>query len=321
MKQNEIDQLAANGTHKGEKIGGQIVETHGAWVILNDKLAFKIKKPVKFSFLDFSTLEKRKNLCEQEVKLNSRLTDIYHGVEPVCEEDGQFSIGSDSGDVVDWTVKMDRLDSEREMKKMLQEDAVTRKHMEQLAEIMNRFHKKAEVVDENFNIDQLEEDFCDLKSIQSETEKELGSSYSSLIDSANEFARTFIRDNNSVFASRSKEGMIRDLHGDFHSGNIFLTDPPAIFDCIEFDDRLRQVDVLDELAFFCMDLEAHSKHDLSEHFLKSYFDRSPLEFGESEKSIFHFYKVYRANVRAKVSALNEDWKAARKFLDLIRELL
>ncbi|MFZ6052109.1 phosphotransferase [Halocola ammonii] len=321
MKQTEIDQLATKGTFEGSSLSGEIVETHGAWVILNEELAFKIKKPVKFSFLDFSTIEKRKNLCEREVKLNSRLCEIYHSVEPVREMDGKFSIGKGFGKVIDWAVKMDRLDSDKEMSTMLENDSVTEHHMEQLAEIMNRFHQQAEVIKSGFDTDKLEEDFCDLESIQSKAREQLGEKYSKLIDEANDFARGFIKENQAVFISRAEAGMIRDLHGDFHSGNIFLTDPPAIFDCIEFDDRLRQVDVLDELAFFCMDLEANSRNNLSDHFLKVYFENSPLKFGDEEKSIHRFYKIYRANVRAKVSALNEDWQSAKMFLDLIRELL
>ena len=321
MKQTEIDQLATKGTFEGSPLNGDVVETHGAWVILNDELAFKIKKPVKFSFLDFSTQEKRKNLCEREVKLNSRLCNIYHSVEPVREGADEYSIGDGSGKVIDWAVKMDRLDSDKEMTTMLENDAVTEHHMEQLAEIMNRFHQEASVIESGFDTDQLQEDFMDLKSIQTKAIKVLGENYSLLIDEATDFARKFIEENRSLFQSRAEAGMIRDLHGDFHSGNIFLTDPPAIFDCIEFDDRLRQVDVLDELAFFCMDLEANFEHGLCTHFLKVYFDESPLQFGKDEKSIHRFYKIYRANVRAKVSALNDDWNSAKKFLDLVKDLL
>jgi hypothetical protein len=102
---------------------------------------------------------------------------------------------------------------------------------------------------------------------------------------------------------RVKKGFKRDVHGDLHSGNIFLYKEPVLFDCIEFNDALRQIDLLNEIAFFCMDLDAHGQHSLGELFLKDYLKRLPCMVSEEDKHIFIYFKCYRANVRAKIHAL------------------
>lgn len=131
---------------------------------------------------------------------------------------------------------------------------------------------------------------------------------------------------------RTAKGFARDGHGDLHTGNIFLLDTPQPFDCIEFNDDIRQIDVLNDIAFLCMDLEAFERKDLSERFLHSYLRLFPARETEEDNQLFLYYKSYRANVRAKINSLKahaattpeEKTSAmadARKYLDLMNGYL
>ena len=127
--------------------------------------------------------------------------------------------------------------------------------------------------------------------------------YATLIEKAVMSSNTFLDHNESLITERIKEGFWRDGHGDLHSKNIFLYKEPVIFDCIEFNDAFRQMDVLNEVAFFCMDLEAFQRIDLSKQFMQTYLKLFPCIKNEYEEKLFVYYKCYRTNVRAKVNTL------------------
>ena len=124
-----------------------------------------------------------------------------------------------------------------------------------------------------------------------------------IVKRAVKLSDTFLLQHRDFFMQRVNDGFIRDCHGDLHARNIFLYHPPILFDCLEFNDEFRQIDVLDELAFFCMDLEAEGYFTLSKAFTDFYFAKAKNEFGLSQVLLFTYYKCYRANVRAKVNAL------------------
>src|SRR5690606_904967 len=134
-----------------------------------------------------------------------------------------------------------------------------------------------------------------------------------------------LKKNTQLMTDRLENGFYRDCHGDLHSRNIFLLPQPVPFDCIEFNDELRQIDVLNEVAFLCMDLDAFGRHDLSETFLSHYNQFFPAMKTPEERALFIYYKMYRANIRAKVnglrakSAISEDERTialatAKKYL-------
>jgi aminoglycoside phosphotransferase family enzyme len=117
------------------------------------------------------------------------------------------------------------------------------------------------------------------------------------------YSNSYLDLNEQFIANRVEEGFCRDCHGDLHSKNIFLYKDPIIFDCIEFNDDFRQIDVLNELAFFCMDLEAYERWDLSKQFMESYLELFPCMMGMKGEQLFKYFKCYRASVRAKVNTL------------------
>ncbi|MCO6479502.1 MAG: hypothetical protein J5I94_22900 [Phaeodactylibacter sp.] len=281
----------------------QLVETHISWVILTGKWAYKLKKPVQFDFLDFSTLEKRRHYCREEVKLNNRLAQgMYLGVVPVIKKPEGFQLEGE-GEVVDYAVKMNRLDSSRQMDKLLEKGEVGHSHMERLAEQLAAFHLRADIIEEPPEAEGLKRDFSGLESVKGHLKKQLGEDAARELSECLSFACRLLDRIFPRMAERSRQGLAVDGHGDLHSRNIFLLPEPVIFDCIEFNPHFRQVDVLDELAFLCMDLDYHNARHLEEPLLEAYLRENPCISEDVDWTIFAYYKWYRANVRLKVNAL------------------
>lgn len=284
----------------------ELVETHISWIILTDSLAFKIKKPVTFSFLDFSKLQQRKYFCHREVELNQRLTTgIYIDVQPVVKKGDKYRIGlteKKEGTVIDYAVQMNRVDSSLQMDRVLEEGGGTAEQMHRLAEKVAAFHRKCEIfrikdTNEILNL------FEDLNSIKSFLQNTIGLPAGEMIDFAINRANVVNLDLQDRMRYRLDKGYVRDVHGDLHTGNIFLLEDPQPFDCIEYNDDFRQIDVLNEVAFLCMDLEYYNRPGLAEAFLTTYLEHFPVMETSEDRRLFTFYKSYRANVRGKVIGL------------------
>lgn len=278
-----------------------VMETHISWVLLSHQYAYKIKKPVQFSFLDFSTLDKRKHFCEEEVRLNSRLSpDLYLGTEPVADSPEGPVVEGD-GTVIDYAVKMKRLHSSKRMDKVLEHGGGTDEHVQKLAHQIADFHEAAEVVYPKLEESQMIAVFNDLGNIRPIIQTRLGNFSANIIDRCLSCGDQFLHRHMDLMQRRMDKGLYRNCHGDLHSRNIFLYPDPVIFDCIDFNPSLRNIDLLNEIAFFVMDLEFHHRKDLASTFLETYLKRIPLIEDEEDGRLFTFYKLYRANVRAKVN--------------------
>ncbi|MFA5412839.1 MAG: AAA family ATPase [Candidatus Micrarchaeia archaeon] len=299
-----------------------LVQTHISWVFLTGEYAYKVKKPVKFSFLDFSTREKRKALCEEEVRLNRRLCpEVYLGVVPVSVN-SHPSFGG-SGFPMDYAVKMRQLPSDKIMSKLLGEGAVAESHILSIAGAIAGFHSKIEAIhDKKYNSpEMIAELFADLKGVRETAENACGTG--SKIDFILEKAAEFVRKNHHLFVERQNNGFIRDCHGDLHSGNIFLTEPIAIFDCVEFSRDFRYTDTSADVGFLAMDLDAYGRKDFSDLFVSEYLR---LSNDAGMPPLMDYYKCYRANVRAKIACLaysqhpsEEEKKKIEKYLLLAEE--
>lgn len=306
MNEREVEELSKNGTFRKLPINGVIEETHISWVIVGKKNVFKIKKPVKLSFLDFSTLARRKKFCERELFLNKRFSPIYLNVLPVRRSNKRWSIGSRTGTIVDYVVHMKRLSSSKRMDKLLRVREVTSKHIISLAKVISSFHKNAERVRNPFHLAKAQEQFNDVGSVANLVRKTIGGHAANLIEESISWSNAFLRTHKGRIMERIEKGFYRDLHGDLHSGNIFLYAKPILFDCIEFNDSYRQIDLIDEIAFFCMDLEAFGREDLSQQFVKAYQRHLNCFETDADYQLMKYYKSYRANVRAKVHAISAD---------------
>lgn len=304
MKENEVRLLTEKGLYNGQPLKGQLEETHISWVILSEKHAFKLKKPVKLSFLDFSTPELRREYCEKEVALNSRFTDIYEAVVPVSHTEDSWHLGDGKGAIVDYAVQMKRLLTARRMDKMLEQNKVSIEGVKVLARQVADFHQKADKIYIPFQLTTAKALFNDIGDSTEVIEKNAGSPYAKAIDEAIQWSDDFLEKHSGRLQKRIDRGLLRDVHGDLHSGNVFLYKKPVIFDCIEFNDQYRQTDVLYEVAFMCMDLEAFRQPRLAEIFLNTYSDNFPCFEVEEDRAIFNYFKCLRANVRAKVHTLS-----------------
>jgi aminoglycoside phosphotransferase family enzyme len=330
MNREQIDRLMTAISEQQAGWQVQLIETHISWVIMAGGYAYKIKKPIRYSFLDFSTLEKRKFYCERELMLNSRLTeDVYLGVAPIVwTEEGSF-MEDGRGEVIDYAVKMREMAPGRRMDLLLGEDKVSFSDIGRLAEKIAGFHQRAETISDKDIMD-IPSKFADLAN-----EREFLSRYLSIgayIEWAVHASLAFMERHGELVAARQREGLIRDCHGDLHTRNIFLLDDPQPFDCIEFNDDLRQIDVLNEVAFLCMDLDASGRRDLSALFLIRYNELFPVMRTKEEEKLFLYFESYRANVRAKVncyrarSATTREerdaaLRQAEKYLRLMKEYL
>ena len=299
--------LFENGPFDGPVESRKWLETYISRLIFSNKHVYKFKKPLRYSFVDFSTLELRRHFCTVELKLNSRLANqVYLDVLPVGLSHGSWHIGQETGDdTIDYCVWMNRMDENKLMDRLLTGKEVDQTQIKILALKVAGFHQSCQTVDldpEKYIQTQLI-DFDDIENEIPIIERFLGVNWVARIKSAIESVHCFIDTHSDLFRQRLSNGFVRDLHGDLHSGNIFLYSDPIIFDCLEFDDHLRQIDVLNEVAFMCMDLEYREFFKFSKIFLKTYLSLSGSDFSSLEQNMFHFFKAYRANVKAKINAL------------------
>ena len=279
----------------------KLVQTHISYVFILPDVVYKIKKPVNLGFLDFTTLEKRRFFCEEEARLNSRLgPDVYIGVVPITFSGGKAQVNG-LGAAVEYAVKMRRISDKRLLVNMVKEGTVTPEQIRRVAVVIAAFHKDAQT-DERIAA------FGEAGMIEyNATENfEQTARFAGTIISTVEYERIkaytmgFIGANAALFASRVKNGFIRDCHGDIHSEHVSIDAKVEIIDCIEFNERFRFSDCVADAAFLSMDLDYLGRHDLAEVFDAAYLSAT----GDGDgRCLLGFYKCYRAYVRGKVAGI------------------
>ncbi len=307
----EIQFLVDHRRYPGAKAPATLIETHISWVILTPELVYKIKKPVQFSFLDFSTLEKRKFYCAEEVRLNQRLAPaMYLNVVPIRRTDhDQPAIGATSGKTVDYAVQMKRMDNSRQMDQLLQRNAVTTEHLRTLATVLARFHQSVvlDPVATGYQSDANRADFEDLFLLEKQCTQLFGPNAANELAAWRSQITHFLALHEPRLRARAQAGYWVEGHGDLHGRNIFLLpEGPIVFDCIEFNPHFRKLDVLNELAFLCMELDAGGHHALEKTFMEAYLQNWNCINNAEDRRLFHYFKTYRANVRLKVTLL--EWQ-------------
>ncbi|MBU5612599.1 bifunctional aminoglycoside phosphotransferase/ATP-binding protein [Geomonas azotofigens] len=279
----------------------RLVETHVSFIFITDHFVYKVKKAVDYGFLDFTTLERRRFYCGEEVRLNRRLCpEVYLGVVELRETERGAAFAGD-GAVIDYAVKMRRLPEERMLDRLLSEGAVFPADMARIAAAVAAFHAGAErgphidacaapeMIGQNW-----EQNFRQSAPFVGSTLR------AGELAEIRQWATSFLAENEPLFRERVAGGFIRDCDGDLHSGNICLTEPVCIFDCIEFSEKFRYIDTAADLAFLLMDLEYAGRPDLARVLLAAYREAS----GDAGMSpLLDFYKAQRAFVRGKVTSL------------------
>jgi len=279
----------------------ELIQTHVSWIFLTDTHAYKIKKPVDFGFLNFSTIDRRRFYCNEEVKYNRRLCpDIYEGVVELRKTPDGAAFHGD-GPILDYAVKMKRLPAARMLDQLVLKNEISPAEMSDVASVIAEFHRTAPTsptIAEYGTLDRI------LFNWQENFDQTVPFEGTTLPAVEREFIRTwvhdFARENAELFHQRVAEGFIRECDGDIHLENICLNNGTVyIFDCIEFNERFRCCDTAADVAFLLMDLDFHGRHDLAETVVDTYLK---ISGDQRMLLLIGFYQVYRAFVRGKVES-------------------
>lgn len=303
----------------------ELIETHISWVILAGSYAYKIKKSLDLGFLDFSTLEKRRFYCEEELRLNKRLASMmYLSVVPITGtiESPRWA---GAGEAIEYAVKMRAFPQQAQLDRVLALSALKSGQIDILAKHIADFHNQTEIADMGTWFGNPESVYKPIdenfKQIREHAENpEALSKLSELED----WSQVKFQELKSVLAKRKVDGFVRECHGDLHLRNIaWMDDGPVVFDCIEFSPELRWIDVINDIAFLVMDLQDRGQPTMAQRFLNSYLEHTG-DYGGM--GVLQFYKIYRALVRAKIDAIRshqagispeEQAEAEKEFLEYL----
>ena len=279
----------------------EVRETHTSTVFLAGDRAYKLKKPVRLPFLDYGTLECRRELCAEEVRVNRRFApDIYLGVRAIVPDEEGFSLaGAHSANAVEWAVEMRRFDETRTFGRLLVSGTADERLTERVGLRIAELHAAsppargggvAEIarwIRDNFEALRAHSHVLD----------------SSLLDAVSAYGEAFLTANEGLFSGRAAAGQVRDVHGDLRAEHVVVQNGLFFVDAVEFDARLRQIDVAADLAFTVMDLERLGAPDLAQTLVDSYVQGSD---DRDVRTLVPFYASYRACVRAKVACVRLD---------------
>ncbi len=283
----------------------EVIETHVSWVVLTGAYAYKIKKPVNFGFLDFSTLEKRRFNCLEEVRLNSRLApQIYLEMVSITGSPDRVEFNG-RGPVIEYAVKMVQFPQVAQLDCLPEEGGLNSAIMTQLAGRVAQFHlsvspapRDSEWGGSEHILKTITENFHHIRDCSHDPK------LMARLDGIEHWSRRQLETLTPLVEERKAGGYVRECHGDMHLRNIALWKNEIIlFDCIEFNKGLRFIDVISEIGFLIMDLEARKKYRLAMRFLNAYMEITGDFAG---LMMLRLYKVYRALVRAKVDILRTD---------------
>jgi len=285
----------------------ELVQTHISYVFIAGDIVYKIKKHVNFGFLDFTSLDKRKFYCDEELRLNKRLApSIYLDVVPISQDSlGNILLGTGEK-VIDYAVRMNKLPLSKMLKTLLANGQADEKVMDAVANKIAAFHKVADTggrIDEMGSIETIrhnhEENFAQTLKYVNVTIPEY--QYNFIKD----YVENFLAEKKALLEKRVADHRIRDCHGDLHLEHICIADEIIVFDCIEFNERFRFADVAAEVAFLTMDLDFNGYREQAESFVKSYLGHS---HDTDMLILLNFYRCYYAYVRGKVISFRLDQK-------------
>lgn len=297
-----------------------IIETHISWIILTGHYAYKIKKPVNFGFVDFTTLEQRKFFCDEELRLNRRLAEnLYIKIIGIYGSHSHPQLLPE-GKAIEYAVQMREFPQQWLMSHLASQKLLEAEHIDSMANVIADFHNNTERASVNSGfgnwdsiVNWTHENFHHIEEVIPKTQ--LPADYLQI--------KTWCKHQEELLKPeiqlRRQNGCIRECHGDLHLGNMVLLDKQCTpFDCIEFNDELRWIDTMSEIAFVVMDLQARDHRAFAWRFLNRYL----LLTGDySGLSMLAYYVVYRALVRAKVEALSVDKQNVNQslhYLDIAR---
>ncbi len=300
-------------------------ETHMSWIFLAGERAYKLKKPVRFPYLDFSSLVRREAACRAELRLNRRLApDVYLRVDPLTSAPkrcGSFALGG-SGPVADWLVVMQRLDERNTLQHALEQRSIKTWQLDRIAATLVQFYRRSVpvAISPELHLEDWRKSLIVNRKVLLHAQLRLPAGLITKVDSVQ---RRFLTKHRGLVFERVLGRHIVDGHGDLRPEHIWLGDPVRIIDCLEFNDRLRSGDPLDELAFLSLECErlgvAWAGQYLRRRAMRGLYDNTP-------DVLFWFYRCHRATLRARLAIAHllephprtpEKWRPlARQYLNI-----
>lgn len=279
----------------------QLIQTHISYVLLTGEFAYKVKKPLNFGFLNYSTLEARKHFCEEELRLNQRgAASIYLAVLPITQTPDGYELGG-AGEVVEYAVKMRQFPQNTLLTHLFDQGELTEDLVQKLARVIAEFHRKTITNDyiRSFgDVGQVRQAFDE--NFEQTRQYIGGPQTQQQFDETQAYCERFFAEQVDRFQQRIQADRIRECHGDLHLRNIaYWHQDLLLFDCIEFNEPFRFVDVMFDIAYIVMDLAARQRPDLSTLFLNTYTE----ETGDWDGlEILPIYVSRQTYVRAKVTS-------------------
>jgi uncharacterized protein len=272
-------------------------ETHMSWVFLAGPEAYKLKKPVRFPYLDFSTLARRETACRAELELNRRLApDVYQAVMPLVQTQSGLAIGG-PGEIVDWLVVMRRLDERETLEHAIELRQLQPWHLDRLVATLAAFYRRAASVftSPDVHLRNWHRSLAYNKAVLLDARLGLPTG---LIRQIDYLQRRFLAERSQLIADRVRSRRIVDGHGDLRPEHIWLGDPIRIIDCLEFNPGLRAVDPFDEIAYLCIECERLGSAWAGEYIRRRAFHTL---LDDLPAPLFAFYRCHRATLRARLA--------------------
>lgn len=297
----KIELLRNPALYPGNAAQVTTVETHMSWVFLTGRDAYKMKKPVRYDYLNYATLAARKASCEEEVRLNRHLAPgVYRGIVPLTLDAAGNASLDGRGEIVEWLVSMRRLPADRMLDYLIRHGPVAPAELHAVAQRLADFYRDARPVrlrGREYRL-RIERQVLLNHDVLADARHDLPPD---LIAGIFHAQRTFLRDAPEALEQRARDRRIVEGHGDLRPEHICLESPPVIFDRLEFSRAFRVVDPADELAFLAMECERLGAPEVEREFTDAYErtsgDRPPF-------ALVHFYKSHRACVRARLALLH-----------------
>lgn len=308
--ETKVSLLRQPDTYPDKPSHVEVVETHMSWVFLTDHYAYKLKKPVQYDVLDFSTLTLRQQDCEEEVRLNRRLApDVYLGTVPLSvDSSGAMHMGAD-GEIIEWLVKMRRLPTERMLDQMIRHGKVNEADFHNVALKLSRFYQNLSPVE--VTGEQYRNGFA--KTIELNQRELLTPNYKlpqDLVRKVHDDQREFLERKSGLFDARADAKKIVEGHGDLRPEHICLEPDPVIIDCLEFYRPFRITDPVDELSFLAMECERLGAPIIGTQLFRIY---EHVTHDQPPARLIRFYMAYRACIRARLAVWHtrdgekQDW--------------
>ena len=292
----------------------QVIQTHASVVFLTGEYAYKIKKPVDFGFLDYSTLQKRKHFLTEELRMNQAIAaELYLEVLPIYCLNDDLNL-SGKGEIIDYMLKMRQFPQDCLFLQLFKAGKLTESHLEDLGKVVADFHQNTKTNDYIRRFGDIEVIKKSIDENYQRTQRYIGIVQTQKqYDETKQFTDDYFTSRKEIFEQRKKQDKIRECHGDLHLKNICLwNNKIQLFDRIEFNEEFRFVDVMFDVAFTVMDLEARNRPDFSNIFLNTYLENT----GDWEGlQVLPIYLSRQAYVRAKVNSMlldDPDVSAAEK---------